>query len=95
MTKTIDWYTQQLTALVAEARANIDEPLAIKVAPDVYVEIRPLEDDCRVSVMKAGHGFTCVNYTHEGLIVDVFDEGADEVNTLALLNEDLGVTEAA
>lgn len=91
MTKTNDWYTQQLTALVAEARSNIDEPLAIKVAPDVYVEIRPLEDDCRVSVMKAGHGFTCVNYTHEGLIVDVFDENTDEVNTVWMTNDCLSV----
>ena len=48
--------------------------------------------------LAAAHGFTCVNYTHEGLIVDVFDENTDEntdeVNTLTLLNEDLGVMEA-
>jgi hypothetical protein len=94
MTKTIDDYTQQLAALVAEARANIEEPLAFEVAPGIRVEVRPLEDDCRVSVMKEGHGFTCINYTHEGLILDVFDENADEVHTASVFNEDLALGES-
>jgi len=85
----------QLNRLLAQARGCIDEPIALEYAPDVFIEVRPITDDNRVSVMKRGHGFTCVNYTPEGVIVDVIDENTDEVHTVSITNDGLTLPEGS
>jgi hypothetical protein len=83
-----------LNRLIAEVRANLEEPISVQYAEDVFIEIRPESDDCRVSVMKRDHGFTCVNYTHEGLILDVLDENVEEVHSLSVTNDGLTLDHA-
>lgn len=83
-----------LNRLIAEVRANLEEPISVRYAEDVYIEIRPESDDCRVSVMKTDHGFTCVNYTSEGLILDVLDENVEEVHSLSVTNDGLTLEHA-
>jgi len=80
---------------LAVARGSIDEPFELEYAPGIYIEVRPITDDSRVNVRKQGHGFTTVNYTHEGLIVDVFDEVTDEVHTVAVTNDGLTLPEGS
>ena len=70
---------QQLQQLVAEiqeklnkARALAVEPFSLKLGDTVDVAITPaVGHDDRVMVGREGWGFTLVNYTAEGLVLDV------------------------
>jgi len=66
----------RITEDLRRLRYIIEEPVSIKYGYDepVDIEVRPLDDD-RVLVGCEGRGFTTVNYTDEGLIVDVIPEG--------------------
>lgn len=80
----------EIEQLIAALRRRIAEPELIRFTDNVQVEIRPINDDDRVSVFPSGNrGFTTVNYTHECLIVDVVDARTDVVSTLCLDNPDL------
>lgn len=56
---------------------------------DVLVHLNPIDDtgDCRVVVSKEGHGQTTVNYTPEGVIADIYNEGGELVDTMAKDND--------
>jgi len=74
-------------------RAEALEPVLLHYGT-VNIEIRPAEDDDRVNVCKVDWGFTTVNYTNEGVIVDVYDENADCMQSLAIPRDDLELPEA-
>lgn len=78
-------------ASVAAALAQADDPVSIVVSEEVDVELRGKEEkDHRVLVGRKGWGQTTVNYTHEGLIVDVYSEDdLEPVFSIALPSEDL------
>ena len=80
----------EIEQLIASLRRRIAEPELIRFTDTVQVEIRPINDDDRVTVFPSGNrGFTTVNYTYEGVIVDVVDAQADIVSTICLGNPDL------
>lgn len=81
----------RITEDLRRLRYIIEEPVSIKYGYDepVDIEVRPLDDD-RVLVGCEGQGFTTVNYTDEGLILDVIPEGTiDILHTVVFLKEDL------
>lgn len=62
----------RLESLLAQLRRVAIEPMSIQYSKDVDIEIRPVADDDRVLVGRKDWGDTIVNYTTEGLVVDVF-----------------------
>lgn len=75
---------------IAYLRTVIDEPVSIKYGAHVDLEVRPDNDGDRLLVGRDGWGFTVVNYTSEGLIVDVISEGSlDPIYTASIYAEDL------
>ena len=81
----------RITEDLRRLRYILEEPTSIKYGYDVPVdiEIRPLDDD-RVLVGCEGQGFTTVNYTDEGLTIDVIPEGTiDILHTAAFFKDDL------
>lgn len=58
-------------------RAIIEEPQVLNYSEEVYLEIAPAAHDQRVNVCHRKMGWTTVNYTAEGLILDVFTSGND------------------
>lgn len=79
---------EHLVAIRAEAL----EPVLLNYGT-VNIEIRPADDDDRINVGKEDWGFTTVNYTHEGVIVDVFDDNADILQTISIFSDDLMLPE--
>lgn len=65
----------RIEADIALLRMTCDEPISIKLSDKIDIEIRPAQDDDRVLVGRSDWGFTVVNYTTEGLILDVIAEG--------------------
>ncbi len=57
---------------IAYLRRNSDEPFSIELCDGIDVEVRPITEDQRITVGCEGQGYTIVNYTSEGLIVDVY-----------------------
>ena len=89
-TTTSEKLREKIELDIAYLRTVIDEPVSIKYGAHVDFEIRPDNDGDRLLVGRDGWGFTTVNYTDEGLIVDVLGEGSLEpVYTAALYAEDL------
>lgn len=81
---------ESINRSIEQLRSKIDEPVLLQINETVQVEVRPVGADDRISVIPTdSRGFTCVNYTSEGVIIDVVDEAADIVSTLSLYNEDL------
>nr|WP_256837130.1 hypothetical protein [Pseudomonas oleovorans] len=60
-----------------QLRTMIEEPQVLSYSEKVYLEIAPAGHDQRVNVCHREMGWTTVNYTAEGLIVDVFTSGDD------------------
>lgn len=74
---------QQLVAEIQEklneARALAVEPFSLKLGETVDVAITPaVGHDDRVMVGRKGWGFTLVNYTSEGLVLDVLSNTQPE-----------------
>lgn len=83
---------KRITADIRRLRLILDEPATIPYGRDspVDIEIRPIDDDDRVLVGFWGRGFTTVNYTSEGLILDVIPEGSiDTLHTAVFDKDDL------
>ena len=90
------FYVDPVAVLVAEIntrlgdlRTLITEPVCLVYAEGINIEVRPLLEDDRISVLAKGRGFTCVNYTHEGVVVDVVNEDADILDDMAYDNDAL------
>ena len=79
-----------IDAAIARLRQISEDPFALKVGEHVEIEISPASHDERVTIARQGWGDTCVHYTSEGLILDVFAQGdMDPVHTTAIPAEDL------
>ncbi len=74
----------RIEADIALLRMTCDEPISIKLSDKIDIEIRPAQDDDRVLVGRSDWGFTVVNYTTEGLILDVIAEG--DIASLHMVN---------
>lgn len=80
----------RITVLIAEIRAMAIEPVCIRYSEHVNFEIGPLADDDRIIVGRDGWGFSILNYTHEGLIVDVIPDGEIvSIHSMAIEASDL------
>ena len=89
-TTTPEKLREKIESDIAYLRTVIDEPVRIKYGAHIDFEGRPDNDDDRLLVGRDGWGFTTVNYTNEGLIVDVISEGSLEpIHTASLYAEDL------
>ena len=81
---------------MAQLRAVIEEPVSLSYSENIYLEIAPASHDERVNVCNHDMGWTTVNYTREGLILDVFanDQSAQwPVSSLHLMRDDLSASE--
>jgi len=84
-------------AIVARIEADIAllrkiciDPMSIRFANNIDIEVRPEGDDDRVLVGRSGWGHTVVNYTTEGLILDVFGhEDLSPIHTASFCDDDL------
>ncbi len=84
-------YPAEATSAAIEAlRRQIKELTIIRLNERISVLLRPAhEDDCRITLVPDGdRGLTTVNYTSEGVIVDVIDEAGNEAATLSVPNGD-------
>jgi hypothetical protein len=80
---------------IAELRRIALEPVSIRISAHVDIEVRPKSDDDRVLVGRDGWGCTVVNYTSEGLILDVLPaESIDIIHTASIGRDELEHSEA-
>ncbi len=77
---------------IAELRALTIDPFSLRVGAEVDIELYPEKESERVLVARRGLGRTLVNYTSEGLILDVFgEEEIEPIHSAALHASDLEV----
>lgn len=77
---------------ISQLRAVIEEPVSLSYSENVYLEISPGSGDERVNVCHHEMGWTTVNYTSEGLIVDAFaceETLLSPLNGLMIMRDDL------
>lgn len=78
---------------IAQLRTQLKgiDPVKIQLSPNVSIELGSLDDyDERVWVGRHGWGGTCVNYTAEGLILDVLPkDDPDAVHTASIPRDEL------
>ena len=80
----------RIEADIAHLRKICIDPMSIKIANNIDIEVRPEVDDDRVLVGRSGWGHTVVNYTTAGLILDVFgNEHLEPVHTANVFADDL------
>jgi hypothetical protein len=92
-----DYSAERRLALIARIegdlallRAVCIEPVSLKYTKEIDIEIRPAADDDRLLIGRAGRGYTVVNYTPDGLSLDVLAEHElDPVYSASLTAEDL------
>ena len=90
-----DYPAEAVSAALEALRHQIKDLTAVRLNAHVSVLLRPArEDDDRITLVPEGdRGLTTVNYTSEGVIVDVIDEAGNVVATLSLPNGDLTLEE--
>lgn len=75
---------------VAQLRQIAIDPVDIAYGENISFEIRPASEGDRLNVYRKDWGTTCVNYTDEGLILDVFPEESMEcLHTASIDSADL------
>jgi hypothetical protein len=81
---------QEIQEAIALLRMAEDEAFVIDISDRISIEIHPASHDDRVTVVHRAFGCTTVNYTYEGVIVDVYPEGSGElVHSIAIPAENL------
>lgn len=76
--------------LFAVLRGKAEEPVVVHYSDDITLEVRPNDDDDRVLVSAEGRGDTVLNYTEDGLAIDVYArEELDAVMSTWICNSDL------
>lgn len=70
-----DGLLAQVSRDLQQLRTLIEEPQVLNYSEKVYLEVAPAAHDQRVNVCHREMGWTTVNYTSEGLILDVFNSG--------------------
>ena len=90
-----DYPAEAVSAAIEALRRQIKELTAVRLNAHVSVLLWPArEDDCRITLVPDDYrGLTTVNYTSEGVIVDVIDEAGNEAATLSIPNGDLTLEE--
>lgn len=86
----------RVNSLIAELRSTAIDPFVLKIGALTDIEIRPLHEGDSVYIGHTSLGCTCVNYTAEGLILDVYsaDESMlDPVFTQCIYQDDLEAPE--
>lgn len=89
--------TQLCDELIARIRSDVAllremaiDPVDIPYGENISFEIRPKVEGDTLNVYRKDWGTTCVNYTGEGLILDVFSEGAlDSLHTTSIESAEL------
>ena len=91
----VDYPAAATSAAIEELRRRIKVLTILRLNGQVSVILRPArEDDGRITLVPDGdRGLTTVNYTSEGVIVDVIDEAGNVAATLSLPNGDLTLEE--
>ena len=80
----------RIAADIALLRKVCIEPMSIKLSESIDIEVRPKNDDDRVLIGRSGWGYTVVNYTAEGLIMDVYAEGnLQPVHSTSIYSDEL------
>jgi hypothetical protein len=79
----------EIQDLIARLRQSTIEPVSIQYSNEVDFEVRPASDDDRIIVGRKDWGDTVVNYTTEGLILDVCTDTGDVLLTHNVYREDL------
>lgn len=73
--KPLEQLRAEVEAGLAELMRRADEPMAINYGPNVYMEVCPIKQyGERLAVCHREYGWTSVNYSSEGLILDVFGQ---------------------
>ena len=81
---------QEITEKIAHLREIADEPVDIPYGLFVSFEVRPIAEGDRLNVYRDAWGCTSVNYTGEGLILDVCSEfELNPIHTASIFAEDL------
>lgn len=95
--KPIEQLRAEVEAGLAELLRRIDEPMSINYGDKVYLEVCPPKHyGERVNVCHRELGWTCINYTSEGLILDVFNQQDHEsLQSYAFDRDDLMAHEEA
>lgn len=75
---------------IAFLRRNSDDPVSIELGHGIDIEVSPAKGDQRVCVGREGQGYTVVNYTPEGLIVDIYSADLSSLEPLSTCAYDLG-----
>lgn len=90
-----DYPAEAVSAAIEALRHRIKDLTAVRLNAHVSVLLRPArEDDDRITLVPDGdRGLTTVNYTSEGVIVDVIVEAGNVVATLSVPNGDLTLEE--
>lgn len=90
-----DYPAEAVSAAIEALRHQIKDLTTIRLNERISVLLRPArEGDCRITLVPDGdRGLTTVNYTSEGVIVDVIDEAGNEAATLSIPNGDLTLEE--
>ena len=90
-----DYPAEAVSAAIEAFRHQIKDLTAVRLNAHVSVLLRPArEDDDRITLVPDDdRGLTTVNYTSEGVIVDVIDEAGNEAATLSVPNDDLTLEE--
>ena len=90
-----DYPAEAVSAAVEELRRRIKDLTILRLNEQVSTILRPArERDARITLVPdGGRGLTTVNYTSEGVIVDVIDEAGNVVATLSVPNGDLTLEE--
>lgn len=73
--KTNEQLIAEANACIKALREQAIEPFTLNVSEDIDIEIRPAGEGDRVTVGRAGWGDAIVNFTNEGLILDVYGAG--------------------
>ena len=90
-----DYPAEATSAAVEELRRRIKDLTILRLNEQVSTILRPArERDARITLVPDGdRGLTTVNYTSEGVIVDVIDEAGNVVATLSVPDGDLTLEE--
>lgn len=93
MVKQLQKILQEVREKIAFLRENLKEPAPIHYGSKVDIEIAPCLGDDRVIIRHTEFGCVCVNYTEEGLIIDVFRDDEKPVSSVAYDHCDLMYSE--
>ena len=74
---------EQVNAGLAVLRTALTEPHELRYSPSLTLEIAPAEYGDRLGISRATRGQTTVEYTDDGLTVDVYNQEGDEHEPLS------------